>query len=121
MDADINAATEHLVVVEEASINNKIKEDHHHKNVLNIAINPDQEKEMAETATDVETRIKGCVQQLIRSARTVRRRVTMCKPSELVNHSHPQQASWYWRLNKWKQNRWLNRLKLYLWLIKTEI
>jgi hypothetical protein len=26
MDADINAATEHLVVVEEASINNKIKE-----------------------------------------------------------------------------------------------
>jgi hypothetical protein len=75
VDVEINAAAAHHVEVEEAS-SNKIENDHNHENVLHIAIDPDQEKEMAETATDVETRIKGPVPRLTRSARTVRRWVT---------------------------------------------
>ena len=75
MDADSNAAAAHHVEVEEAS-SNKTEDDHHHENVLNIATDPDQETEAEETATDVETRIKGPVPRSTRSARTVRRWVT---------------------------------------------
>ncbi len=73
MDAEINEAAEHHVEAEEASIISKIEEDHHHENDLKVAINPDQETEAEETATDVETRIRGPVQQSTRSARIVRR------------------------------------------------
>ncbi len=76
MDADSNAAAAHHVEVEEASINSKIEEDHHQENVLKVAIDPDQESEVEETATDVETHIRGPVQQSTRSARIVRRWVT---------------------------------------------
>jgi hypothetical protein len=70
MDAEINAAAEHHVEAKKAFIS-KIEEDHHQENVLKVAIDPDQESEAEETATDVETRIRGPVQQLTRSAKTV--------------------------------------------------
>jgi hypothetical protein len=103
MEADSIIAVKHHMEVEDATINNKIKEDHHQEKVLKVPINPDQETEAEETATDVEIRIKGPVPRLIRSAKTVRRWVTRCEPAELVYPLRPHQAS---------QHRWLNKTAL---------
>jgi hypothetical protein len=111
VDAEINAAAKHHVEAKEAFIS-KIEEDHHQENGLKVAIDPDQETEAEETATDVETCIRGPVQQSTRSARIVRRVVTTREPAELVNPSRPDQAS---------QHRWLNKSKLHLRLIEAEV
>jgi hypothetical protein len=121
VDADSNAAAAHHAEVEEASIISKSEEDHHHENVLKVAIDPDQETEAEEAATGVETRIRGPVQQSTRSARIVRRWVTTREPAELVNPSHPHQASQHQWPNEAKQHWWLNRSKWYLWLIEAEV
>jgi hypothetical protein len=102
VDADSNAAAAHHAEVEEASIISKIEEDHHHETVQKVAIDPDQESEVEETATDAVTHIRGPVQQLTRSARTVRRWVTTPEPAELVNPSLHHQAS---------QHQWPNEAK----------
>jgi hypothetical protein len=101
VDADSNAAAAHHVEAEEA-FSNAIEEDHHHEIVQKVATDPDQESEVEETATDVETHIRGPVQQSTRSARTVRRWVTTREPAELVNPSLPHQAS---------QHQWPNEAK----------
>jgi hypothetical protein len=88
VDADSIEATEHHVEAEEAFIS-KIEEDHRQENVLKVAIDPDQETEAEENATDVETRIRGPIQQSTRSAKTVRRWVTRREPAELVSPLHP--------------------------------
>ena len=103
VDAEINEAAEHHVEAEEA-FSNAIEEDHHQVNVPKVEIDPDQESEAEETATDVETRIRGPVQQSTRSARIVRRWVTTREPAELVNPSLPHQPS---------QHRWQNETKLH--------
>ena len=101
VDADSNAAAAHHVEAEEA-FTSKIEEDHHQENVLKVAIDPDQESEVEETATDAVTHIRGPVQQSTRSARIVRRWVTTREPAELVNPSRPHQASRHRGLNKMK-------------------
>jgi hypothetical protein len=116
-----NAAAEHHVEVKEASIINKIEEDHHQENAPKVVIDPDQETEAEETATDVETRIRGPVPQSTRSARIVRRWVITREPAKLVNPSHPHQASRLRWLNKTKRHWWLNKLKLHLRLIEAEV